>query len=160
MSTPAFSSPPPADGGGASVAGIIVGLVVLVVIGIISLTCAKMTTRAIVSDLQARVAPPPPPTLNVVRVWEIDVPTMERFLQELAKDRPVRFTAQQLCSFTTNYSTRLGSGGLAEARPPMSAVVKMLEGGGGEATSQTIPLFVFCGGECAQYTQQFRLYKQ
>ncbi|CAL5440349.1 unnamed protein product [Camellia sinensis] len=111
MSTPAFSSPPPADGGGASVAGIIVGLVVLVIIGIISLTCAKMTTRAIVSDLQARVAPPPPPTLNVVRVWEIDVPTMERFLQELAKDRPVRFTAQQLCSFTTNYSTRLGSGG-------------------------------------------------
>ncbi|GKU87511.1 hypothetical protein SLEP1_g1903 [Rubroshorea leprosula] len=36
---------------------------------------------------------------------------MEKFLQELAKDKPVRFTAQQLCAFTSNCSTRLGSGG-------------------------------------------------
>ncbi|CAL5435324.1 unnamed protein product [Camellia sinensis] len=77
----------------------------------ISLTCAKMTTRAIVSYLQARVAPPPPPTLNEVRVWDIDVPTMERFLEELAKEKPVRYTAEQLCSFTSNYATKLGSGG-------------------------------------------------
>ncbi|CAL5440347.1 unnamed protein product [Camellia sinensis] len=47
----------------------------------------------------------------MVQVWEMDVPTMERFLQDLAKERPVRFTAQQLCSFTTNYATRLGLGG-------------------------------------------------
>ncbi|KAL7187478.1 hypothetical protein ACSBR1_037536 [Camellia fascicularis] len=77
----------------------------------ISLTCAKMTTRAIVSYLQARVAPPPPPTLNAVRVWDIDVPSMERFLEELAKEKPVRYTAEQLCSFTSNYATKLGSGG-------------------------------------------------
>ncbi|GKU87510.1 hypothetical protein SLEP1_g1902 [Rubroshorea leprosula] len=39
---------------------------------------------------------------------------MEKFLQELAKDKPVRFTAQQLCDFTSNYSTRLGSGGFGD----------------------------------------------
>ncbi|KAG5524355.1 hypothetical protein RHGRI_031123 [Rhododendron griersonianum] len=96
----------------------------------------------------------------------MDAPTMERFLEDVAKEKPVRFTAQQLCSFTTNYSKVLGSGGFGvvykgqfpngvkiavkvlkrslpdkraeeqfmaedspEARPPMSAVVKMLEGG-------------------------------
>ncbi|KAH7832961.1 hypothetical protein Vadar_001792 [Vaccinium darrowii] len=30
-----------------------------------------------------------PPTLNVVQVWTIDAPTMENFLQDLAKERPV-----------------------------------------------------------------------
>ncbi|KAK3029756.1 hypothetical protein RJ639_038033 [Escallonia herrerae] len=65
--------------------------------------------KAIISELQAAVAPPP--ALNIVRVWEVDAPTMERFLQDLAKEKPVRFTAQQICSFTNNYSTTLGSGG-------------------------------------------------
>ncbi|XP_044463712.1 rust resistance kinase Lr10-like [Mangifera indica] len=36
---------------------------------------------------------------------------MENFLQEMAKEKPVRFTTQQLFSFTNNYSTRLGPGG-------------------------------------------------
>ncbi|XAR70687.1 Non-specific serine/threonine protein kinase [Bertholletia excelsa] len=41
----------------------------------------------------------------------MDAPTMERFLQDLAKEKAVRFTAQQLGNFTNNYSTMLGSGG-------------------------------------------------
>ncbi|GMQ03215.1 hypothetical protein CsSME_00049097 [Camellia sinensis var. sinensis] len=101
--------PPPPSGNGATAAGIIVSLVVLVVIVLISVACARRARRAIVSELRAVVAPPP--TLNMVQVWEMGVPTMERFLQDLAKERPVRFTAQQLCSFTTNYATRLGLGG-------------------------------------------------
>ncbi|XAR70685.1 Non-specific serine/threonine protein kinase [Bertholletia excelsa] len=36
---------------------------------------------------------------------------MEKFLQDLEKQKPVRFTAQQLCRFTNNYSSKLGSGG-------------------------------------------------
>ncbi|CAL5359001.1 unnamed protein product [Camellia sinensis] len=104
------SFPPPLpSGNGATAAGIIVSLVVLVVIVLISVACARRARRAIVSELRAVVAPPP--TLNMVQVWEMGVPTMERFLQDLAKERPVRFTAQQLCSFTTNYATRLGLGG-------------------------------------------------
>ncbi|KAH7836107.1 hypothetical protein Vadar_032791 [Vaccinium darrowii] len=49
--------------------------------------------------------------LNVSHVRNIDAPTMERFLQDLEKKNPVRFTAQQLCNFTNNYSKVLGSGG-------------------------------------------------
>ncbi|KAA8515369.1 hypothetical protein F0562_019020 [Nyssa sinensis] len=74
--------------------------------------------KAITTELQAAVgqatgAPPAPaPAYNVVhQVWAVDAPAMEKFLQELAKEKPVRFTAQQLRSFTSNYSTTLGSGG-------------------------------------------------
>ncbi|KAA8515375.1 hypothetical protein F0562_019014 [Nyssa sinensis] len=74
--------------------------------------------KAITTELQAAVgqatgAPPAPaPAYNVVhQVWAVDAPAMEKFLQELAKEKPVRFTAQQLHSFTSNYSTTLGSGG-------------------------------------------------
>ncbi|KAH7834057.1 hypothetical protein Vadar_012316 [Vaccinium darrowii] len=49
--------------------------------------------------------------LNVVQLRSIDASTVESFLQGLAKERQVRFTAQELCSFTNNYSKVLGSGG-------------------------------------------------
>ncbi|GLU01158.1 hypothetical protein SLE2022_184820 [Rubroshorea leprosula] len=39
-----------------------------------------------------------------------DASTMENFLQEWDKEKPVRYTAQQLDDFTRNYSKRLGSG--------------------------------------------------
>ncbi|GLU01156.1 hypothetical protein SLE2022_184800 [Rubroshorea leprosula] len=39
-----------------------------------------------------------------------DASTMENFLQELDKEKPVGYTAQQLDDFTRNYSKRLGSG--------------------------------------------------
>ncbi|XAR70688.1 Non-specific serine/threonine protein kinase [Bertholletia excelsa] len=69
----------------------------------------KELRRAIVSGKQAVTAPQ---TLNEIQVHHIDnEPAMEKFLQELKKQKPVRFTAQQLCSFTNNYSSKLGSGG-------------------------------------------------
>lgn len=92
---------------------IIVILIILAVIGAISCYCAKKMRRAIVSELRAAVAPPPPP-LSVIQVWEVDAPTMEKFLRELAQEKPVRFTAQQLCTFTENYSTMLGCGGFGK----------------------------------------------
>ncbi|GLT44494.1 hypothetical protein SLA2020_183860 [Shorea laevis] len=39
-----------------------------------------------------------------------DASTMENFLQRWDKEKPVRYTAQQLDDFTSNYSKRLGSG--------------------------------------------------
>ncbi|KAF7127458.1 hypothetical protein RHSIM_Rhsim11G0030900 [Rhododendron simsii] len=109
--------PPPDNNAGARAAGIIVTIVVLIIICVISCTCARKLRRAVVSELQHAVATVPhavattPPISYAVQLWEIDAPTMERFLQDLAKEKPVRFTAQQLCNFTTNYSTVLGSGG-------------------------------------------------
>ncbi|XP_044432495.1 G-type lectin S-receptor-like serine/threonine-protein kinase SD2-5 [Triticum aestivum] len=37
--------------------------------------------------------------------------TVERFLREIAGEKPIRFTPQQLSGFTNNYSVRLGAGG-------------------------------------------------
>ncbi|KAF7126693.1 hypothetical protein RHSIM_Rhsim11G0031500 [Rhododendron simsii] len=96
--------------GGAIAAAIIVIVAVLIIIGFISCACARILTRATVAELQHNVATIPQ-TSNVVQDWEIDAPTTEMFLQDLAKEKPVRFTAQQLCSFTNNYSKVLGSGG-------------------------------------------------
>ncbi|KAK3019958.1 hypothetical protein RJ639_003005 [Escallonia herrerae] len=93
-----YTTPPSGNNGGVTAAGI----------GSIAVFCARRMREGIISELQAAVAPP---ALNVVQVWEVDAPTMERFLQDLAREKPVRFTAQQICSFTNNYSTTLGSGG-------------------------------------------------
>ncbi|KAA8515363.1 hypothetical protein F0562_018407 [Nyssa sinensis] len=103
--------PPPPDNSGKTAAAVIVSLVILAIIGVVSCYCAKKMRKAIVTELQAAVAPPAPAYNVVHQVWAVDAPTMEKFLQELAKEKPVRFTAQQLCSFTSNYSTTLGSGG-------------------------------------------------
>ncbi|KAL2238559.1 rust resistance kinase Lr10-like [Sesamum indicum] len=103
-----FPSPPPESGGSPAVA-IIVTMIILVVIGFVSICCARKMKKAMVSELRAAVAPPMPS--NVIQVWEVDAPTMEKFFLELAQQKPVRFTAQQLCAFTNNYSVTLGSGG-------------------------------------------------
>ena len=63
------------------------------------------------------VAPPtvaPPvsqPAYDMVQVWRVDASIIERFIQEIAREKPVRFTANELCSFTRNYSKTLGAGG-------------------------------------------------
>ncbi|KAI8530629.1 hypothetical protein RHMOL_Rhmol11G0074200 [Rhododendron molle] len=110
MSTFGSPSPAPTSDGGAIAAAIIVIVAVLIIIVAISCTCARILTRATASELQHTIATMPR-TSNVVQDWQIDAPTMEKFLQDLAKEKPIRFTAQQLCSFTANYSTVLGSGG-------------------------------------------------
>lgn len=91
-------------------------LVIFAVIGVISCCFARKVKQGIVRELQNVVASSAPnashpSVLNAVPVWEIDQPTMEKFIREMAEERPVRFTAQQLYCFTSNYSTTLGSGG-------------------------------------------------
>ncbi|KAA8515367.1 hypothetical protein F0562_018403 [Nyssa sinensis] len=92
MSTTEFPAPPP-DNSGKTAAAVIVSLVILAIIGVVSCYWAKKMRKAIVTELQAAVAPPAPAYNVVHQVWAVDAPTMEKFLQELAKEKPVRFTA-------------------------------------------------------------------
>uniref|UniRef100_A0A0E0AJY6 Protein kinase domain-containing protein n=1 Tax=Oryza glumipatula TaxID=40148 RepID=A0A0E0AJY6_9ORYZ len=60
--------------------------------------------------------------------------TVERFLWEMAHEKPIRFTPRQLAGFTRGYSARLGAGGFGTvyggALPNGLAVaVKVLRGG-------------------------------
>ncbi|KAH7832893.1 hypothetical protein Vadar_001125 [Vaccinium darrowii] len=107
-----LTSPPPATQSNGAAAGkklsTIVAIIIATIVGvailaIIAWTCMRKLERAFPTRKS--------PASNVIQVWMLDAPTMERFLQDLEKEKVVRFSAQQLCSFTNNYSTELGSGG-------------------------------------------------
>ncbi|OVA16304.1 Protein kinase domain [Macleaya cordata] len=115
MSSSSSYSSPPSNDTGLLVAGIILKLGVIVVFFTIVCCCIRKIKSSIVTDVQARLHKgailTAEPGLNLVKVWQVDAATMERFLHDMAREKPIRFTAQELHSFTNNYSTRLGSGG-------------------------------------------------
>lgn len=51
------------------------------------------------------------PDFPVISESQVEFATMERFLSNMAREKPVRFSPDQLSAFTDNYSTILGSGG-------------------------------------------------
>lgn len=51
-----------------------------------------------------------PDQFPVVRDSQVHFPTMERFLSNIAREKPIRFSPEQIEEFTNNCSTVLGSG--------------------------------------------------
>uniref|UniRef100_A0A0E0N814 Protein kinase domain-containing protein n=2 Tax=Oryza TaxID=4527 RepID=A0A0E0N814_ORYRU len=60
---------------------------------------------------ELRAGDGPAAMYTVVPDSQIRNATIERFLKEIAGEKPIRFTAQQLAGFTNNYLARLGAGG-------------------------------------------------
>ncbi|KAF8389396.1 hypothetical protein HHK36_026091 [Tetracentron sinense] len=52
-----------------------------------------------------------PPVYSVITDSQVEAATMERFLSNMAREKPIWFSPQQLEGFTSGYSTELGSGG-------------------------------------------------
>ncbi|XP_023900083.1 rust resistance kinase Lr10 [Quercus suber] len=73
------------------------------------------------------------PLFPVLRDSQVEHATMERFLSNMAREKPIRFSPKQLAEFTENYSTILGSGGFGvvfKGQFPngMQVAVKVLNG--------------------------------
>ncbi|KAF6142322.1 hypothetical protein GIB67_023347 [Kingdonia uniflora] len=54
------------------------------------------------------------PDFQVIPTSQIKTETMERFISDMAREKPIRFSPQHLESFTHNFSSELGSGGFGK----------------------------------------------
>ncbi|EEF34374.1 serine-threonine protein kinase, plant-type, putative [Ricinus communis] len=91
----------------------------------LQLLALSLVVWVIVQELRAAVAATSSHAFQSHTV-KVQSPTTERFLE--ANRKPFRFTAQQLCGFTGNYSTRLGAGGFGvvyEGKFPDGAKIAM-----------------------------------
>uniref|UniRef100_A0A8I7B446 non-specific serine/threonine protein kinase n=1 Tax=Hordeum vulgare subsp. vulgare TaxID=112509 RepID=A0A8I7B446_HORVV len=62
--------------------------------------------------------------------------TVERFLKEIAGEKPIRFTPRQLSGFTNSYSSRLGAVYKGMLPNGLTVAVKLLHPGHDDMTSQ------------------------
>ncbi|KAJ4961372.1 hypothetical protein NE237_021282 [Protea cynaroides] len=82
-----------------------------------------------------------PPAFNVIQNSQVEAATMERFLNSMAKEKPIRFSTQQLADFTQDYSTILGSGGFGvvykgEFPNGVRVAIKVLKGNLGKRVEE------------------------
>ncbi|GKV53315.1 hypothetical protein SLEP1_g59847 [Rubroshorea leprosula] len=78
---------------------IVANLVLLGIIVAVCWYCVKKSRKAlpeILSEVKIATATTSRQPQHVVPIWEVDAPTMEKFLQELAKDKPDSFNEAKL----------------------------------------------------------------
>ncbi|XP_039142008.1 rust resistance kinase Lr10-like [Dioscorea cayenensis subsp. rotundata] len=90
----------------ATIVSTIVGGIVIIVIAIAIIRCIQK------NRMQARNTSVQTTSESAVNEdSNFDMVTIERFLTDIVKERPVRFTAQNIIDFTQNFAQKLGSGG-------------------------------------------------
>ncbi|KAL5549213.1 hypothetical protein UlMin_004444 [Ulmus minor] len=105
---------------GSVVSGLVVTIAIVAIVYAI-IDCLKKLGNAVpayakitTSDSSSEKAVKQPHSSNdfpVISNSQVEFATMERFLSDMAREKPMRFSPQQLESSTDNYSTILGSGG-------------------------------------------------
>ncbi|XP_077222485.1 rust resistance kinase Lr10-like [Tasmannia lanceolata] len=97
----------------------IVGTVATVAIVFAIINCLRKTGTAIPEKFYKYASipmSPPEPSYDTDAFsdGQIEAGTIERFIKGMVRERPIRFSAQQLASFTKNYAVKLGSGGYGD----------------------------------------------
>ncbi|XP_073010080.1 rust resistance kinase Lr10-like [Typha latifolia] len=96
---------------------VVAGIVVLVIATMI-IRCVKKIKMQKINAMAKRstnARETPPLLLSAGRESAVvEMEPIERFLDEIMKEKPMRFTPQQLLDFTKNYSQQLGAGGFGK----------------------------------------------
>ncbi|XXG58238.1 hypothetical protein AAC387_Pa04g0597 [Persea americana] len=96
----------------AAIISSIVGAIAFVATVYAIITCLSKTGDAIKQHVDGySLVSSIPSASPVILDSQVEMATMERFLNDMAREKPIRFSPQQLENFTRNYTTRLGSGG-------------------------------------------------
>ncbi|GMH28350.1 hypothetical protein Nepgr_030193 [Nepenthes gracilis] len=112
---------PPSDSSAGAIEGVVAVVIVVVVVIKIMLFCYCMdkakTAISVVNEANQLKAQS---TSNrgaahlafpVIGDSQLEAGTMERFLIDIAREKPIRFAPSHLAAFTLNFSEQLGSGG-------------------------------------------------
>ncbi|KAM0943318.1 putative protein kinase RLK-Pelle-RLCK-Os family [Dioscorea sansibarensis] len=115
------NSTPSSDG--MSTAEAITGIVAIVAVSIVTIVVAIAIIRCIQKNRNQARNTSAQTTRNTETIEfralnsevdvdsKVDMVTIERFLEDIVKERPVRFSPQNIMDFTQNFAQKLGSGG-------------------------------------------------
>ncbi|XP_010914165.1 rust resistance kinase Lr10 [Elaeis guineensis] len=97
-----------------AITALVVGGAVIIVIAILIIRCiqkSKAQCNAAQGQISSSNTATSPYFSSYSVALNVEMETIDRFLNDIMKEKPMRFTPQHLISFTHNYANKLGSGG-------------------------------------------------